>query len=319
MQKKIFIKDIKEGQSIIDCFLVSSKKKLTTKRGKPYISLVFQDKTGLIDGKIWEEDKEKIDFSKNDFVKIEALVQSYQEQLQLNVKKIKKIELKELDVSDFIFSTQNDISKMFQELRMISKEVKNPYFLQLLDKFFEDKEFEEKFCQSPAAKQIHHVYIGGLLEHTLSVAKICSFLAKTHFSGINFDLLITGALLDDIGKIDELSVLPAVDYTDAGKLLGHILLGFKIVQEKINTISGFPADLQMLIEHLIISHHGQYEWGSPKLPQTLEAVILHYVDDLDAKMNTIQQLMNSDSNENNNWTSYHKTLGRNIYIEKNKR
>ncbi len=318
MQKKFFIEDIKEGQSIIDYFLVSSKKSLITKKGKPYISLVLQDKTGLIDGKIWEEEG-KSDFSKNDFVKIEAIVQSYQEEFQLNIKKIKKIEIQELDVSDFVSSSQEDTSQMFQELQMIAREVKNPYFSQLLNGFLEDKEFKKEFCQSPAAKRIHHICIGGLLEHTLSVARICSFLAKERYAEINFDLLITGAILHDIGKIDELSLFPAVDYTDAGKLLGHILLGFRLVQEKINTISGFPVDQQMLIEHLIISHHGEYEWGSPKLPQIPEAIILHYVDDLDAKINSVQQLIKSGPNEEGNWTAYHKALGRNIYIEKNKR
>jgi 3'-5' exoribonuclease len=318
MQKKFFITDIKEGQSIIDCFLVSSKKSLITKKGKPYISLVLQDKTGLIDGKIWEEDG-KSDFAKNDFVKIEAIVQSYQEEPQLNIKKIKKIELHELDVSDFVSSTQKDTSQMFQELQMIAKEVKNPYFSQLLNGFLADEEFKKKFCQSPAAKRIHHICIGGLLEHTLSVARICYFLAKERYTEINFDLLITGAILHDIGKIYELSLLPAIDYTDAGKLLGHILLGFRLVQEKINTISGFPADLQILIEHLIVSHHGEYEWGSPKLPQTPEAIILHYVDDLDAKINSVQQLIKSKPDEEGNWTAYHKALGRSIYIEKNKR
>ena len=317
MSKKLFIKDFKEGQSIIDYFLVNSKKILTTKNGNKYMSLVFQDKTGLIDGKIWDEKEyEERNITSNDFVKIEADVKTYQDNLQLNVKRIKKIGTEEVDISDFIPHSAQDTNQMLKELREISKEVKNPYLLELLDKFFEDEEFKKKFRQSPAAKQIHHVYIGGLLEHTLSVVKICSFLAKKHYSNINFDLLITGTILHDIGKIYELSHPPAIDYTSEGRLLGHILLGFKIIQDKINSIPNFPENLQMLLQHLIISHHGQYEWGSPKLPQTIEAIILHYIDDLDAKLNSIKQLMNLEINSEDSWTAYHKTLGRKIYKEK---
>jgi 3'-5' exoribonuclease len=310
---KIYISELSEGEGVTSFFLVRSKQILTTKTDKPYLSLTLQDRTGNIPARVWDNAAEFVDkFKLNDVIKVDAAVDSYNGQLQLIIRRLRPAEESEFDLSDFVPHSAYDIDEMFLELCSLIESIENPHLRALLGAFFEDEEFTVKFKASSAAKNIHHVCVGGLLEHTLSTARLCEYLT-TQYESLDSDLLITMAMLHDIGKIRELEGSPSINYTDEGNLLGHITLGIQMVGEMMGLLPDFPPNLRLLVEHMILSHHGQSEWGSPRKPMFLEAEVLHRADDMDVKVDIITRALAEDRDPDSPWTSYHRALERILY------
>ena len=307
------IADVREGEWIEDSFLIRGIQLSVRKDGKPYLMLKVGDKTGVIDCKIWDQTDEFINkFSVDDFVKIKGVITSYQGIKEINIKQLEKLEDNVVNIRDFVAISHYDTDEMTQELYSIISNIKNSYLRRLLTLFYEDKAFMELFKIAPAAKDIHHAFLSGLLEHSIEIAGLCMDI-KRHYEDVDVDLLITGALLHDIGKIRELKYQKGFDYTDEGRLIGHILIGVEMVDEKIRQINDFPPKLAMLVKHMIISHQGTYEWGSPKMPQTLEAIILHYLDDLSAKVNIVRKAFEKETIEKGEFSGFNKALGRYLY------
>jgi 3'-5' exoribonuclease len=309
--KSLFVADIRENQPVDGVFLVTAKNHGVTKGGNGYLTVKLADKSGEIEGRIWER-AEALGraFEKNDFVRVRGQATLYQGKLQLRVQDISFVDGDSVAAEDFLPKSPYDTDAMAQELMAILRSMKNPHLRALAEAFFADAAFMDLFKRAPAGKTIHHPYLGGLLEHTLSLLKLILKVVES-YRGIDVDLLLTGGFLHDIGKVYEFSFDRAVEYTDRGQLLGHLVMEVELVGEKIKTIPDFPEQLAVLVKHLIVSHHGSLEFGSPRLPQTLEAVILHYLDDLDGKIQSIQSLMEKEPEAR--WTSYHRAYGRNFY------
>ncbi len=310
---KIFINELKKGQTVESIFHVKEKVLSKTKAGNPYLSIRLADRTGEVEGRIWENTADFAPlFEADDFIKVRAEVDEFQGTTQLRILKLRKCQEAEIQLDDFLPKTSRDIEKMFSELQSIASDVRNPFLRGLLLAFFADEDFVKKFKLAPAAKAVHHVYIGGLLEHTLSVVQLI-LLIGPRYKGISQELLITGGILHDIGKISELSFERSFDYTDPGRLLGHITLTVEMLDEKMRAIPEFPQDLALLLKHILLSHHGEYVFGSPKRPKTLEALLLHHLDDLDAKVNGFLAWIEKEKDTPSRWTSYHKLFDRFIF------
>ncbi len=311
--KKVFVKEINENDKVESIFLVKQKSISFTKAGSPYLNLTLIDKTGEVNGKVWEQ-AEKLAklFQKDDFVKIKSTAVTYQNSLQLNISSIIPLSPSEIDITNFLPQAKNDIEQTFLKLKAIIEEVSNAHLKKLLDLFIADDQLIRLFKLAPAAKKMHHVYLGGLLEHTLSLSNLILQISK-HYEGLNVDLLLTGGILHDIGKIHELTYSRSFDYSDSGRLIGHITLGVEMINEKIRLIPDFPQELAVELRHLIISHHGEYQYGSPKRPKTLEAFILYYLDDLDAKVEEIQSFIQREEENQTKCAGYHQMLERFIY------
>jgi 3'-5' exoribonuclease len=293
--------------------LLVTKKEVREGKKDKYLRLEFIDKSGSVAGNCWTVTNEVIDgYQEGDIVKIQAQVQNYKEQVQLKVNKIRKANSDEYNLIDFIAQTKKDIDKMIEELFIFIESVKDDKIKELLLKIFQDKELINKFSQCPAGKSWHHNYVGGLLEHTLNVAKICDFASNLY--SVNRDLLITGAILHDIGKIFEYTIIPFIDFTDEGRLIGHIVEGDRLIVNKTTEINLFPKETLMLLRHILLSHHGELEKGAVKVPMTIEAVILHFADNLDAQTTGVQQLKNATIDTNARWTEFDKLNNRYIYI-----
>lgn len=306
-----YINELREGQSVIEHYLCKSKQSLKSRAGKTYLSLKLQDKTGMVDAKVWEMTNDIKAFEENEFIKIDATVVTYQNDIQLNVKRIRRSLEGEYDPADYIPCTDKNIEEMYQKLMSYIKTIQNQYIKKLLEEIFYHNDIVSKHLKThSAAKSIHHSYMGGLLEHTLSVTEICDFVAP-RYQFVNRDILIASAMLHDIGKIMELSEFPENDYTDEGQLLGHLMIGSELIRETASHIEGFPKQIENLLKHCMISHHGEYEYGSPKLPKTIEAFILHSADNLDAKTKVIEEMIQNNSNQGS-WVGYQKMLQRNI-------
>ncbi len=306
-----YIAQIREGERISDIYLCKVKNVAKTKAGKTYYSLMLQDKTGTIDAKVWDLSAGIDHFESMDYIKIDAEVTSFQGALQLNVKRVRRAGEGEYVPSDYLPTSSKDVKVMYSELVSIIDSVKNEYLNKLLKSFYvDDKEFVNKFCSHSAAKSIHHGFVGGLLEHTLSVAKICNYMSS-YYTAINRDLLITAALFHDMGKINELSGFPENDYTDDGQLLGHIIIGVEMVGAHIRDINGFPPTLASQLKHCILAHHGEYEYGSPKKPAIIEALALNLADNTDAKLQTMTELL-YDSDPMAQWLGYNRLFDSNI-------
>ena len=306
-----YINEIREGENVIEHFLCKSKQTLKSRAGKSYLSLKLQDKTGTVDAKVWELNNDIKAFEENDFIKIDGTAIVYQNDIQLNVKRIRRSLEGEYDPMDYIPSTEKNIDSMTEELLGYINTIKNPYLKKFLEEIFiKDSVISKKIKYHSAAKSVHHGYMGGLVEHTLSVTQICDFLAP-RYKYVDRDILIASAMLHDIGKIYELSDFPENDYTDEGQLLGHIVIGIDIISEAVKKVDGFPKKLESLLKHCLISHHGELEYGSPQLPKTIEAFILHCADNMDAKVKVIEELIDSDSTSGS-WVGYQKMLQRNI-------
>jgi 3'-5' exoribonuclease len=310
---KRYINELSEGERIVAHFLVKSKQLLATKSGKPYMRLILQDKTGSVSAMVWEDANELYNtFKTNDIIKVDGTVELYNQELQIVVRRLRPSNPKEIDLADFLRRSEHDIEEMFTELLSYVESIENPHLKALLENFFADDDFSRQFKASAAARNIHHVFVGGLLEHSLSTARICEYLT-THYENLDADLLITMAILHDVGKIKELDLSPSINYTEEGNLLGHIIIGIQLVDEKIQQIPGFPPKLRTLIEHMILSHHGQTEWGSPRPPMFLEAEILHRADDLDVKVDIIKNALAEDRDPDSAWTAYQRALERILY------
>ena len=306
-----YIKDYKDGDRVFDIYLCKHKLSAMTKNGKPYESLILQDKTGTVDAKIWDPNSAGIaDFDTLDYIEVYGEVTSFQGALQVNVKRIRKCQEDEFDPADYLPVSKYPIEGMYQELLGYINKVENKYLKELLNSFFvEDTEFINAFKKSSAAKTVHHGFVGGLLQHTLSVVKLCDYYC-TAYERLNKDLLITAAICHDIGKIKEISPFPQNDYTDAGQFLGHIVIGTEMVGEKILHIQGFPAILEGELKHCILAHHGEYEFGSPKKPAIMEAVALNFADNTDAKMQTFTELL--DNTTETGWLGFNRLFDSNV-------
>ena len=311
---KTYINEIKENDSIDSLFLVKEKSSGTTKAGNPYLKLKLVDCSGEMEGRVWTSVETFADsFQKDDFVQVTGKAISFQGQLQLNLTSIQRVREEDIFFPDFFPTAEKDAEEMFRSIVEISDQIKNPHLTQLLKLFWEDESFVQLFKAAPASKWLHHNYLGGLLEHTLSVVHLVLKNAN-HYNGLNLDLLLTASILHDSGKVDELSYHRSFDYSDEGRLLGHIILGIERMEDKIRQIPDFPKDLSTLLKHLLLSHHGQYIWGSPKRPMTLEAVMLHYLDDMDAKINGIQQFIRKQVQEGSRWSAYHRIFEQYFYV-----
>lgn len=306
-----YIDGFREGMHISDVYLCKSKQIALTKNGKEYGNLVLQDKTGTVDAKLWDLGSPGVgNFEALDYVYTDADVTMFMGAKQLNVKRIRKADEGEYIPADYLPVSLKDVKQMYSELLALIASVKNPYLRKLLDSYFGDPDFAKAFQFHSAAKSVHHGFVGGLLEHTLSVTKMCDYFAAA-YPMLNRDLLLTAAIFHDIGKTKELSVFPENDYTDDGQLLGHIIIGTEMVSERMRTIEGFPPKLATELKHCILAHHGELEYGSPKKPALLEAMALNFADNADAKMETMIEVLRG-AGDNQGWLGYNRLLETNI-------
>lgn len=310
--KMRYIETFHEGNHISDIYLCKTKQIQLTKTGKEYGNLILQDKTGTIEAKIWDLSSPGVgEFDAMDYVHIEADVTLFQNANQLNVRRIRTAREGEYVEADYLPVSKKEIGKMYEELLGFVRSVKNPWLNQLLSGYFvEDKEFAKAFQFHSAAKTVHHGFVGGLLEHTLSVVKLCDYYAG-YYKTLNRDLLLTAAMFHDIGKMQELSRFPENDYTDDGQLLGHIMIGTEMISERIRQIPDFPPRLASELKHCILAHHGELEYGSPKKPALLEALALNFADNTDAKMETMIEAL-AAGRTNKGWLGYNRLLETNI-------
>lgn len=315
--KDQFIIDIKAGDSIDDIFVLSEKNLSQKKDGNNFLNVSLSDKTGTLKGVVWDNvDQITTGVTSGDFVYIKGNVNEYKGTLQLVIKTMEAFSADEIDPADFLPTTRRNIEDMFDRILKITASIETVYFRQLIQAFLNDENFVREFKIAPAAKKMHHAYIGGLLEHTLSMASLADKIAG-HYSGIDRDLLIAGAILHDIGKTREFEYQFRIDYSDQGRLLNHIVIGIEMIDEKLTGIKEFPEDQMVLLKHMIVSHHGTREFGSPEPPKTIEAVILNYIDEIDSKVNGIRDFM-AKEDPNEPWTSYHRLLERHFYKGKKK-
>lgn len=307
------ISSLKEGDWVEEIYLVTSKQVSTAKNGVTYLALKLADKSGEIDGRLWDNaDEVAGKFEREDFVRIKGMASNYQGSMQIKMKTLEKVDDSRVDMANFLESSPRNIDEMVRELRTVAASVKNLHLRKLMDAFLNDTAFMAVFRQAPAAKTLHHNYLGGLLEHVLELMNLARDLAK-HFPSADADLLTAGAFLHDIGKVRELTIKKSIGYTTEGRLLGHISLGYEIVTEKVNAIPGFPGELAMLLKHIMLSHHGEYEFGSPKRPKIQEAIIINYLDDLSAKINNFQATLKKENVAAGEWTGFSKMHDRYLY------
>ena len=311
-----YVRDLKEGDRVFDIYLCKHRQSAVTKNGKPYENVILQDKTGTMDAKVWEPNNPGIDdFDTLDYIEVYGEVTNFQGALQVNVKRIRVCREGEYNPADYLPVSSKDIDTMYQELLSLIKSIQNTYYKQLLEAFFvKDEAFSKAFRKSSAAKAVHHGFVGGLLEHTLSVAKLCDYYC-TAYPVLKRDLLLTAAICHDIGKTRELSAFPENDYTDEGQMLGHIVMGAQMVADKAASIADFPKALLTQVQHCILAHHGKYEYGSPKIPAIIEAVALNYADDTDAKMETFKEILDNNS-EVTGWFGYNRLFESNLRASK---
>lgn len=311
-----YIKDLREGDSISGIYLCKHKQAAVTKNGKPYENVILQDKTGTIDAKVWEPNSQGIDdYDTLDYIDIYGDVTSFNGMLQVSIKRIRVCREGEYNPADYLPVSSKDIGEMYQELQGLIKSIKTDCYRQLLENMFiMDEAFAKAFRMSSAAKTVHHGFVGGLLEHTLSVTKLCDYYC-TAYPILNRDLLLTAAMCHDIGKTKEISAFPENDYTDDGQLLGHIVMGSQMVAERAAGIPGFPHVQLTQLQHCILAHHGKYEFGSPKIPALIEALALNYADDTDAKIETFKEILENNS-DNKDWFGYNRLFESNLRATK---
>jgi 3'-5' exoribonuclease len=310
--KEFFLSDCgqHENKVITSSFVVTSKQVKPKKTGEPYLALTLGDRTGQIEAKMWDNVEDAIDvFEQEDVVKIKGLLNKYKNRFQITIHKLRKLQESEIDFADYLPKTSKDIGELWRTLAGFVATFQNPHLKTLIEAFMADPEIAEAYRNAPAAKSLHHAYIGGLLDHVVSLFRSCDLLCR-NYPQINRDLVLTGAFLHDIGKIHELSYNRTFSYTTRGQLLGHMIIELEMLQAKLAQFPAFPPELKTLIEHLIISHHGEYEFGSPKLPMFAEALMLHYLDDLDSKLESMRAHFERESGMEGGWTGYNPSLGR---------
>jgi 3'-5' exoribonuclease len=299
-----------ENKVITSSFVVASKQVKAKKNGEPYLALVLADRTGQIEAKMWDNVEEFIlAFEQDDFLKIKGLINKYKSRFQLTIHKLRRMDEGEIDFSDYLPKTTKDIGELWRTLTEFVSTFQNPHLKSLVELFMADAEIAERYRNAPAAKTLHHAYIGGLLDHVVSLFRSCDLMCR-NYPQVNRDLLLTGAFLHDIGKIQELTYNRAFSYSTRGQLLGHMIIELEMLQAKLESLPDFPVELKTLLEHMIISHHGQYDFGSPKLPMFPEALMLHYLDDLDSKMEAMRAHFAREIELEGPWTSYNASLGR---------
>ncbi len=307
--KPSYVSDLTPDTAITSFFLVCEKELRSTREGKSFLRLELGDRSGSIEARVWEGAEQIAGtFDRDDIVKVQARVESYRSKTQLAVDKVRRASAGEVDLADYFPHTKEDVEKLYLRLREHASAVRNPWLARLLASVVEDPAIVPRLKRAPAAKMMHHAFLGGLLENMISLCDLCRLVAG-HYPELDFDLLMSGAILHDVGKLDELSYERSFNYTVEGQLLGHIILELELVTKKMDAIEGFPVDLKTLVKHLLISHHGRYEFGSPKLPMFPEALVLHYLDDLDSKVAAARAVLASEAGENG-FTAYSGALER---------
>lgn len=307
-----YIETLREGERIAGVYLCKFCQQALTKNGKAYLNVILQDRTGTIDAKVWDPNSQGIDdFEALDYIDVMGDVTSFMNALQVNVKRVRKAREGEYDSKDYLPVSSKDIEQMYEDLKKYIAKIQNPYLQELTASYYlRDEDFIRRFKFQSAAKTVHHGFVGGLLEHTLSVTKMCDYFAD-NYPILNRDLLLTAAIFHDIGKTEELSAFPENDYTDAGQLLGHIMIGAEMVGERIRQIPDFPVKLGNELKHCILAHHGELEYGSPKKPALAEALALNFADNADAKLETITELLHA-AGDNKEWLGFNRLLDSNI-------
>ncbi|WOO34804.1 HD domain-containing protein [Anaerocolumna sp. AGMB13020] len=306
-----YINDLRDGEMISETYLCKTKQSLKTKAGKSYYSLLLQDKSGTLDGKVWELSQGIDHFESMEYIHVEGQVVNFQGAIQLNVKRVRRSHEGEYDPADFVPTSGKNINEMYSELLKYISKTKDNNLRKLLESFFvEDSDFADRFKRHSAAKSVHHSFVGGLLEHTLGVVRLCDYYAD-HYPLLNRDLLVAAAMFHDIGKMEELSRFPENDYTDDGQLLGHIYIGTEVISARIKTIPGFPPALASQLKHCILAHHGELEYGSPKKPAIIEALALNFADNTDAKLQTMTEFLNG-GDEKATWLGMNRLFESNI-------
>jgi 3'-5' exoribonuclease len=299
-----------ENKIITSNFVVVVKQIKPKKTGEPYLALTLGDRSGQLEAKMWDNVEEVLDaFEQDDFLKIKGLINKYKNRFQLTIHKLRKLGESEVDFADYLPKTTKDVDELWRTLTNFVSSFQNPHLKSLVQSFMADPEIAPAYRNAPAAKTLHHAYIGGLLDHVVSLFRSCDLMCQ-NYPQINRDLLLTGAFLHDIGKVHELTYNRSFSYTTKGQLLGHMIIELEMLQAKLALQPDFPDELKTMIEHLIISHHGQYDFGSPKLPMFPEALMLHYLDDLDSKMEAMRAQFEREAALDSPWTSYNSSLAR---------
>ena len=299
-----------ENKVVTSTFVVVAKQIKPKKTGEPYLALTLGDRSGQLEAKMWDNVEEVLNaFEQDDFLKIKGLINKYKNRFQLTIHKLRKLGDSEIEYSDYLPKTTKDIDELWSTLSEFVCSFKDQHLKGLIQAFMADPEIAAAYRNAPAAKTLHHAYIGGLLDHVVSLFRSCDLICQ-NYPQVNRDLLLTGAFLHDIGKIHELTYNRSFSYTTRGQLLGHMIIELEMLQAKLALVPDFPAGLKTLLEHLIISHHGEYEFGSPKLPMFPEALVLHYLDDLDSKMEAMRSQFEREADMESPWTSYNASLGR---------
>jgi len=307
--KTPFVTDLNSEQSITTFFLVHEKEIRNTREGKAYLRLELGDRSGTIEARMWDQfELAAKDISRDDFVKVNARVEIYRNRPQLALLQLRLAKPEEIDLADFLPQTKENVEKLYAQLLEYAGSIANPWLKKLVAGIISDPGIAAKYKRAPAAKVMHHAYLGGLLEHVIGLCGLAKQIAA-HYPELDVDLLVTAAILHDVGKLDELCYERAIGYTVEGQLLGHIMMEFETVSKAMDAIDGFPANLKTVVQHLLISHHGQYEFGSPKLPMIREAMAFHYMDDLDSKLAAVRAALAVDSGEPE-WSAYSSALGR---------
>ena len=307
--KKLFVSDMTSEQQVTEFFLVHAKEIRNTREGKSYLRLELGDRTGTLETRMWTNFEALVqDIARDDFVKVEGRLELYRDKPQLSLLRVRKARPEEIELADYLPHTTEDVEKMYAQLLGYAREIANPWLKQLVLNVVEDPAIAARYKKAPAAKVMHHAYLGGLLEHVVGLCGLAKQLA-THYPELDVDLLLTVAILHDVGKLDELCYTRAIGYTSEGQLLGHIVMELETVLRAIDQIPGFPPELKTVVQHLVISHHGQYEFGSPKLPMIREALAFHYMDDLDSKMAAARAALASESGDEE-WSAYSVALQR---------
>ncbi len=307
--KTSFVTDLNSEQSITTFFLVHEKEIRSTREGKQYLRLELGDRSGTIEARMWDQfELAAKDISRDDFVKVNARVEIYRNKPQLSLQQLRLAKPEEVDLADFLPHTKEDVNKLYAQLLEYAGSIGNPWLKKLVTGIISDPGIAAKYKRAPAAKVMHHAYLGGLLEHVISLCGLAKQIAS-HYPELDVDLLLTAAILHDVGKLEELCFERAIGYTVEGQLLGHIMMEFETVSKAMDAIEGFPTNLKTVVQHMLISHHGQYEFGSPKLPMIREALAFHYMDDLDSKLAAVRAALALDTGEPE-WSAYSGALGR---------
>jgi 3'-5' exoribonuclease len=307
--KTSFVTDLNSEQNITTFFLVHEKEIRSTREGKQYLRLELGDRSGTIEARMWDQfDVAAKDIGRDDFVKVNARVEIYRNRPQLSLQQLRLAKPEEVDLADFLAHTKEDVGKLYTQLLEYAESIRNPWLKKLVTRIISDPTIAAKYKRAPAAKVMHHAYLGGLLEHVIGLCGLAKQIAA-HYPELDVDLLLTAAILHDVGKLEELCFERAIGYTVEGQLLGHIVMEVETVSKAMDAVEGFPANLKTVVQHMLISHHGQYEFGSHKLPMIREAMAFHYMDDLDSKLAAVRAALAVDTGEPE-WSAYSGALGR---------